>query len=387
MFQMICITALEWRSLAAVLMAMLGDDKIAEAKGLTWACGMFIFLCECAGGMASVALTDAIQAGLLLFSFFMMPILCSSYYGGVAGVGYVDCMNRETAYTFGTVGAGSLSEAGQGAAGVGSPFGIYATDFGYANDAMDVSNMMASPFENIALPGDVGPQCPSDAVAAPNNFFGGGWNGDAGLETDFPEYFGQINFTFGAATALCCAMWNVTEKVCMDKLLTNGSAEFYGTCPPERSSYTGIARTEDGTWTNDPRECVEVPEAHQKLGFDPVTGRYTLISVAPHWSWYTRVAGGTSRRARSDILSRAERAVSESEIDKFCSDYDKICAGGASWPKDKCVSDMASVPEGDPYGTSAFLAPMYHEYSTCIEAFCAFVASVFVRTPFVPLQL
>ena len=54
--------------------AVLGPD--ADAKSVVWVLAIFIFFCECLGGMASVALTDAIQAGLLLFAFFMLPLMC-----------------------------------------------------------------------------------------------------------------------------------------------------------------------------------------------------------------------------------------------------------------------------------------------------------------------
>ena len=78
---MLMFTGLEWLALDGVLKAVLGLSTrpcgISEEKrqGIVWALGFFILACEIAGGMASVALTDAIQAGLLLVAFFVLPCL------------------------------------------------------------------------------------------------------------------------------------------------------------------------------------------------------------------------------------------------------------------------------------------------------------------------
>merc|ERR1712216_1113404 len=71
--------------------------------------------------MASVALTDAIQASLLLFSFFFLPFLVLGEYGGFEGVGQKDCQNLHIANNFGPVRV------------FGSAFDIWSTDACYTN--------------------------------------------------------------------------------------------------------------------------------------------------------------------------------------------------------------------------------------------------------------
>ena len=50
---------------------------------------------------AGVAITDAIQAFLLLFSFFTMPVFATYYWGGFNGIGGPRCENRQEHFTFG----------------------------------------------------------------------------------------------------------------------------------------------------------------------------------------------------------------------------------------------------------------------------------------------
>jgi hypothetical protein len=52
-------TSLSIGALRFVILSISGDEAIAQA--LSWFLGMFVFTCECMGGMSSVALTDAIQ--------------------------------------------------------------------------------------------------------------------------------------------------------------------------------------------------------------------------------------------------------------------------------------------------------------------------------------
>ena len=58
-FQQLMICCIEFGALKFVILSISGDEAIAQA--LSWFLGMFVFTCECMGGMSSVALTDAIQ--------------------------------------------------------------------------------------------------------------------------------------------------------------------------------------------------------------------------------------------------------------------------------------------------------------------------------------
>ena len=189
-FQMVMITGLEWKSLGTVIHAVLGPE--ADHKVWVWACGLFIYMCECLGGMASVALTDAIQASLLLFAFFMMPVLCLAEWGGFAGVGDVNCQNRLTAYSFGPV------------AGVGSPFNVFATDECYRNSKDDIANGCAAP---IPVPHRKD-QKPED-VAFPLSFL------TFAAQLPIPPWKNTGNGEGGTThtfdgTEACCNYWNWT---------------------------------------------------------------------------------------------------------------------------------------------------------------------------------
>jgi hypothetical protein len=125
-FQMLMLTALEWAALKTVMLAVVGQDKGETANIWVWFFGTFIFACECMGGMASVALTDAIQACLLLFSFIAMPLLCQHHWGGFEGINGMECTNKMVANTLG-------AQAG----GIDSPFGPFGTDSCYKNTVDD----------------------------------------------------------------------------------------------------------------------------------------------------------------------------------------------------------------------------------------------------------
>merc|ERR1719506_2603340 len=81
-------------------------------KVATWCLAGIVFVCEMMGGMSSVALTDAIQASMLVFAFCLMPMLIQSRWGGLDGFvgqtqGTVDgevrpyeaCDNQKAKYT------------------------------------------------------------------------------------------------------------------------------------------------------------------------------------------------------------------------------------------------------------------------------------------------
>ena len=55
--------------------------------------GFFVWVCELMGGMNSVALTDAVQAGILVFCFMLTPMLLESKYGGFEGIAGETCQN------------------------------------------------------------------------------------------------------------------------------------------------------------------------------------------------------------------------------------------------------------------------------------------------------
>lgn len=169
-FQMIMITGLEWKCLGDVLRAILGPT--ADTKTWVWLLGMFIFTCECMGGMASVALTDAIQAGLLLFSFFCMPIMCQYNWGGFEGVGGVSCENRRVADSFGPIVDINMTELNSGfGTGVNSPFFIWGTDAGYNNDdSADPGNMMSVSLVAGHPTGGVGPDANGFSSQFPFSF-------------------------------------------------------------------------------------------------------------------------------------------------------------------------------------------------------------------------
>jgi len=152
-FQMVMFIGLEVLALQNVVQGILGNDTIEAHKNdigglggldhlISWLLFGFIYCCELLGGMASVALTDAIQAGLLLFAFFFLPFLVLGEYGGFEGVGGPTCQNRHVADNFGNVRSvcttGQTTEVECTAAegtwvAIGSAFDAWGTDACYQN--------------------------------------------------------------------------------------------------------------------------------------------------------------------------------------------------------------------------------------------------------------
>jgi Na+/proline symporter len=95
--QLIMLTALEWMALK-ILLTILTKGDIHPNTGV-WFLAGFVFLCEIMGGMSSVALTDAVQATMLVISFCLMPMLIASKWGGLDGFVSPDCSNKKVMYT------------------------------------------------------------------------------------------------------------------------------------------------------------------------------------------------------------------------------------------------------------------------------------------------
>jgi len=83
----------EWLALMSVLDALLQGE--INSRVAVWFLAGFVFMCEMLGGMTSVALTDAIQAAIMVMCFMIMPFLCEAQWGGFAGITDDNCQNRE----------------------------------------------------------------------------------------------------------------------------------------------------------------------------------------------------------------------------------------------------------------------------------------------------
>lgn len=156
-FQLLMVSCFEWLALKRVINSIacdstnplgtckdgaidrsneLGVNCSISGEAAVWFLAGFVYFCELLGGMSSaaaghskpdclgrwaplaqrprpsfyrprtflvagVAITDAIQAFLLLFSFLMMPVLATYFWGGFNGIGGPRCANRKEYFTFG----------------------------------------------------------------------------------------------------------------------------------------------------------------------------------------------------------------------------------------------------------------------------------------------
>jgi len=226
-FQMVMIIGLEVRALFATMRALLGQTTDRESlDAIVWCLYLFILICEFAGGMASVALTDAVQAGLLVISFFILPCLVTHVWGGFDGIGKIDCQNRQVADTFGYVAGpvfGIVADASLpggiylehqlvGKSIFQAPtgrFGLWGSDSAYKNDKLDVERGVATKLDGFAVTGHAcgtaACACSADTkeedckiptlafaetAAMPNTYFNGM------VMAPVPPYL-NINFTFG----------------------------------------------------------------------------------------------------------------------------------------------------------------------------------------------
>jgi Na+/proline symporter len=218
-FWMIMFTALEWKSLDSVLKALLGENT--DTRIYVWAFGMFIFTCECLGGMSSVALTDAVQAGLLLFAFFSLPCIASYYWGGYAGVGALGCQNYKSAETFGNIHPVSLSRQAVWTADASSPFGKWGTDECYTNQAINVEQGCAKRITETEQYQEL-----TDSVNLPREW------------TLRAHTFGKNEASPEGVPLYCCATWNLINKTCDDGPQEHENLDGkVGICPPENTQY------------------------------------------------------------------------------------------------------------------------------------------------------
>jgi len=65
-----------------------------NAKALTWGICFIILFCETVGGQRSVSLSDAIQAAIMLTTFFILPFVLVYHYGGLADMVDYDCKGK-----------------------------------------------------------------------------------------------------------------------------------------------------------------------------------------------------------------------------------------------------------------------------------------------------